>query len=240
MRIQLLIAVAALTISGCMSCQQTDYYKLIRLEGQKDIDIGHQRPDLAVISINDLLKIDIQTGGERRYSFVPPGQANHLMISLKLADKSVMRFTSDRILLKQAGVDDLVLEINKLSYLISCQSKATNRSCSSSELSPVIGGTLDAGKTKWASGDEFADVYSFSALLPFKGAQDTIDQGAWFGYRMNGWRRYYLSLMPKFQRLAPEFGVQLPDVEIDGVIYHIPVVIFRAVSEPVCRTISVD
>lgn len=205
------------------------------------MDVGYERPDLAVIKIDNLVTFYVEIVGEKKVWLVPPSEASALRVSLRLADSAVMRFLDEKISLVGSDGRAAELSIGPIFYHVMChESQAKGRDCSSSEDSPVAVGAPEVAKGYWASGGDFVDVHKFSSKLPFKGAMDTLEEGAWFGHQMRGLRRYFLTLNSSPLSFTSEFSVRLPDVEVNGRIYGLPTLTYRATSEKICRVLSVD
>ena len=123
-----------------------------------------------------------------------------------------------------------MVAIASIEYEVWCRVQAGARICSSSEESPVEG-----PRTKRPGMTASIDRYVFEPLLAFRGANDTLHEGAMFGQRLSGTRRYLVKTAPMAIGRETPIVIAFPDALIDGQVVALPRLEFQAVTEEVCR-----
>lgn len=240
LRLSLLVVAIALQLSGCVSCREASFYKYIANDENHSVKTDFGYPNSAYFDVGNKATFRVGVCGSPNYNSQPK-IAEGVCASLLLVEEAVMQFQDTRLILRNSGGEQTVTSIKEINYEILCQRQPTGeRTCTSSELSPVKGAPPTLTKANWASNNNFADIYHFAADLPFAGAVDTLEQGAWFGNQMSGRRRYRLYIEPFPLKGVHEFSVHLPNVSIDGQQYVLPVLTFRAVTEDICRIVPVN
>ncbi|HET7833043.1 MAG TPA: hypothetical protein VFK88_08780 [Gallionella sp.] len=230
-----LLAAILSMLSGCVSCRQASFYKSISNQEDHDIRTDFYRPDVANFDVDKRATFSVSVCGDKYLS--PPQEANGLCISVLLAESSVMQLQDTKVLLTSSAGNVLSAPIEFIGYHIFCDTgSAGERHCTSTEVSPIKGTTLVPSKTTVTN----LNAYKFAPNLPFTGAADTLEQGAWFGHRLTGWRRYYLNISNVALNGASEISVHLPNVIIDGQVHILPALKFRAVTEEVCHYVKVN
>ena len=225
LRSQLLVLASLLT--GCSSCHVASYYKPTP-DSRKYVQTYTQLPGYAGLKLGDQASAMIAFCGDK---YLPaPGSAVQLCISVELANNSTMRFLDGKVQLTAGAMKPAMVEIASIEYEVWCNVQAGTRICSSSEESPV-----DGPRTKRPGMHAGLDRYLFEPLLAFRGANDTLHEGAIFGQRLIGKRSYLVKTAPIAIGKGTHLVVEFPDVLIDGQTVELPRLEFQAVTEEVCR-----
>ena len=225
LRSQLLVLASLLT--GCSSCHVASYYKPTP-DSRKYVQTYTQLPGYAGLKLGDQASAMIAFCGDK---YLPaPGSAVQLCISVELANNSTMRFLDGKVQLTAGAMKPVMVQIASIEYEVSCRVQAGTRICSSSEESPV-----DGPRTKRPGMHAGLDRYLFEPLLAFRGANDTLHEGAIFGQRLIGKRSYLVKTAPIAIGKGTHLVVEFPDVLIDGQTVELPRLEFQAVTEEVCR-----
>ncbi len=228
LRSQLLVLASLLT--GCSSCHVASYYKPTP-DSRKYVQTYTQLPGYAGLKLGDQASAMIAVCSDNKY-LPAPGSTIQLCMSVELANNSSMRFLDGKVQFTAGAMKPVMVQIASIEYEVSCRVQAGTRICSSSEESPVEG-----PRTKRPGMHAGLDRYLFEPLLAFRGANDTLHEGAIFGQRLIGKRSYLVKTAPIAIGKETPLVIAFPDVLIDGQIVALPRLEFQAVTEEVCRMI---
>ncbi len=230
MKTSIALLVGALLLSGCTHCQVATFYKpstygdsRLRTESVMPTDVG--------IMLGNV-PLSIGVCGNRYLA--PPGDTVMLCISLELDEATTFRFAESMVSLEAGLSAPKAVSMTSVEYEIFCQVVEGKRRCTSNEESPVVGAVNAVNKV---SSVGTVDRYAFDPALEFRGAMDMLHEGAWFGHRLTGKRRYYVRTVSTPILRGAELSVQLPEVIINGNAFTPPKLNFRVVTEEVCRMV---
>lgn len=222
-----LLALASL-LTGCSSCHVASYYKPTPDSG-KQLQTYTQLPGYAGLPLGRQASAMIAVCGDNKY-LPAPGNTIQLCMAVELAANSSMRFLDGKIQLTAGAMKAVMADIASIEYEVWCRVQAGTRICSSSEESPV-----DGPRTKHPGMSAGVDRYVFQPQLAFRGANDSLHEGALLGQRLSGTRRYLVKTAPIAIGKGSRVVVEFPDVLIDGQRVELPRLEFLAVTEEVCR-----
>ncbi len=225
MSIGVVLTAGILVLAGCAHCQVAAFYKPFE-DGDNRLRIDPGVPTHVGITLGTV-PFTIAVCGERYLA--PPGDTVALCISLELDAEDALRFSEPTATIATGGSPPKALSMTTVEYEILCRVEKGKRTCTSSEESPI------AGPVKKVSGTGAIDRYAFDPASEFYGARDTLHEGAWFGDRATGKRRYLIRTLSIPVPKGAELTVQLPEVILNGQVLTSPALKFRAVTEEVCR-----
>ena len=212
-------------LAGCAHCQVATIYKpLVHRDSQFRIDPGV--PTHVGVTLEGM-PFTIAVCGERYLA--PPGDTVALCISVELDAEDALRFSEPTVTIETGGSPPKAISMTAVEYEIHCWVEKGKRSCTSSEESPI------AGQVTKVSGTGTIDRYAFDPAFEFRGARDTLHEGAWFGYRSAGKRNYFVRTLSIPVPKGAELTVQLPEMILNGQVLTPPELKFHAVTEEVCR-----
>jgi hypothetical protein len=148
-----------------------------------------------------------------------------------LDEVTTLRFVDPNVSLGVGLLPPKAVPMTSVEYAIFCRVEKNIRRCTSSEESPTVGVVNKVSKAG------VVDRYAFDPSLEFHGAKDTLHEGAWFGHRLTGKRRYYVRTAAIPVQRGVDLTVQLPTIVINGKAHIPPKLNFRAVTEQVCRLV---
>ncbi len=225
MSIGVVLSAGILVLAGCAHCQVATFYKPLG-HGDSRLRFDPGVPTHVGITLGDV-PFTIAVCGERYLA--PPGDTVALCISLQLDAMDALRFSEPKATIATGGSPPEAISMTAVEYEILCRVVKGERTCTSSEDSPI------AGPVKKVSGTGALDRYAFDPAFEFHGAGDTLHEGAWFGVRPTGKRRYFVRTLSIPVPKGAELTVQLPEVILNGQVLTPPALKFRAVTEEVCR-----
>ena len=161
-RDSLFVAVIALQLSSCVSCREASFYKYIANQENHAVWTNFQRPNFAYFDVANKATFTVGICGGSNY--IPqPKDADRICLDVLLDEQTVMQLQDARILLTNSEGEQTFTPIQEINYVIQCQVKPTGeRTCTSSELSPVKGTTPTITKANRGINNNFADVYHFA------------------------------------------------------------------------------
>lgn len=225
-RRSVLLSLAAL-LTGCSSCQVASYYKPLADNG-KHLQTYAQLPGYVGLTLGGTASAMIAACGDRHPP--APGDSIQLCMSVELASNSSMRFLDGSIRLTAGKMKPVMVQLASIEYEVWCRAdRAGTRVCSSSEESPVDGTRIKR------PGSLGTDRYVFDPMLAFRGAVDSLHEGAVLGHRLSGTRRYLVRTVPLTTGKETHISVRFPDVLVDGQRIAVPPLQFQAVTEELCR-----
>lgn len=229
MRNSVTLIISLFLLSGCMHCQVATFYKPLAETGTR-LRTDSEMPNYAGITLGDVPFTIAVCGGY----LPPPGDTVALCISLELDSTASLRFTEPKVNLGAGASPPKSVPMTTIEYEIYCRVENGERTCTSPEESPVT------GPVQKISGKGSVDRYAFDPASEFRGAKDTLHEGAWFGHRLTGKRRYLVRTVPISVQRGAELTAQLPEVVLNGQVLTPPVLKFRAVTEEVCRFVPLN
>ncbi|WP_319781457.1 hypothetical protein [Oceanisphaera sp. IT1-181] len=227
MKFCIALIIGTLTLSGCMNCQVATFYKP-SISGDSRLRIDSGVPTYVGITLDDV-PMTFEICGDRPLTL--PSNTAALCMTLELDDAATFRFIEPRVKFGVGSSLPKTVSMTSVEYEIFCKVENGVRKCTSTEAAPIT------GDVKRISTMGQLDRYAFDPSLEFRGAKDTLHEGAWFGHRLTGKRLYYIRTVLTPVEQGEELFVQLPEVIINGKVTNLPKLNFRAVTEEVCRMI---
>lgn len=165
--------------------------------------------------------------------FASVNDRHKLCLSILLASESTWQFTEPDIQLASSQFDGAKkVPMAAIGYPVFCETNSTGaRICSSSEESPVDGDRTAAKSSGTVT------RFSFGPTLKFRGAPDRIEQGAYFGHRLTGVRRYTMVTDYISELNGGVVTIKLAPFDLNGRRVVPPPLVVKAVTEEVCRRV---
>lgn len=227
MRNRITILVLLLLLAGCTHCQVATFYKAQSEGGTR----YYIEPNIAGFTLSEVpFTIAICSDSY----LAPPKDTAALCITLELDPSTSLQFSKPKVILSAGLSPPKEVAMTSITYDIYCHDEHGERICTSSEDSPI------AGTVQKLSGNTQINRYTFAPTFEFRGAKDTLHEGAWFGHRLTGKRRYLVRTIPVATQPGAELTAQLPQVIINGRVFTPPTLRFHAVTEEVCRFVPLN
>ncbi len=205
-------------LTGC-ACGPEYFYKPLLDSNTRDISAPEPRYVDWKVDENVLVSFGICGEGSNKV----------VCVSVLAGKGSTVRFESPSVtVVTSAEARTTSLDLGPIEYPIWCNNKNNHRECTSSEESPV-----DGPRTKVINGPSI--TYSFDPGSLFRGADDKYEQGAYFGHRLAGWRRYLTRTTPIPWAIDAGVVIKLPMILVDGHPHSLQGVAFGPVTEKICR-----
>lgn len=227
MKINVVLIASVLFLAGCSHCQVATFYKPFT-SGDNRFRTDSGSPTYVGITLGDV-PFTISVCGDR--PLTPPGDTAALCIALELDAADSLQFSEPTVTIGTDASHHKAVAMTTVEYEISCRVEKGKRICSSTEESPI------AGPVRQVPATGGADRFAFDPTFEFRGAKDTLHEGAMFGHRSKGKRKYYIRTITIPVQRGAELSVLLPEVILNGRVLKVPMVKFRAVTDEVCRLI---
>jgi hypothetical protein len=223
-----LILVATLS-SGCShTCNTETFYKPSN-ERRTGVETSYYPPTSALFSIKEA-SFSVGICGDRYIT--APSDARSICVTIELGPTDSLKFAQPSLTLRLAPGRSKPIALGDIGYEIFCN--PSSNACTSSQDSPT------SSPPRKIHSRTSADRYAFSSALEFRGAADTLHQGAWFGHRLVGKRRYLVRAQVGSFENAQEISVQFPEMLLNGEVFRPPELRYRATTEDLCRTVVVQ
>lgn len=223
------LAFVAVLSAGCTHTCNTEVFYKPAIKQASGIETSYYPPTSALFSVKEAA-FSVGICGDRYIA--RPDTATSICIAIELGRSDSLKFVQTSLTLGLAANRSKPVSLGDIEYEIFCT--PSNHECTSSLDSPTL------SPPRKIHSRSSADRYAFSSSQEFKGAADTLHQGAWFGHRVVGKRRYLIRAQVGSFEGAQELSVQLPEMLLNGEAFKPPELRYRAVTEDVCRTVAVQ
>lgn len=220
----ILIALLAILISGCTTCELKTFYKpdLGKSASLENFDAGH-------------IDWKLSKGAHITFAICADKEKTSICLSVFADEKSIIQFNAQDIFISSGdSTVEEKIKIKSFKYSIFCSIADGIKSCSSSETPPTTPSPIKIETTPIG-----ISTYEFEANQAFLGAKDTLEQGAYFGYRLSGQRHYFANIT-EFKAFPKKLTILMPPVRVNGIEHKIDPIIFTLVEESVCRVLPLQ
>lgn len=227
MRIGIALIAAVLFLAGCANCQVASFYKP-STHGDSRLHSDAGLPTYVGFSLGEV-PFSVAVCADRYLA--APGDTLALCIFMDLGAASSLRFSVPTVTIAVGSSPPAAVSLAAVEYEILCRVENGQRTCTSTEESPI------AGPVRKVAAKGLVDRYAFDPSFEFRGARDTLHEGAWLGHRLAGKRRYAVRTVVIPVQRGAGLSVQLPEMIVNGRAFTPPMLTFRAVTEEVCRMV---
>jgi len=227
-----LLLIAALPLfSSCASvCRQKTFYKPVAAAEYRVATGGTN--EVLQIKPTDAVAIAVQDCGLGKGGTTGPIV---ICLSFRVAEGKRVRLLEPNLLLRDTETNARKVELGQMTYQVQHLRKSDGTWENYSSTASPVTGPLER-KEAYRTSRAYADSYSFSSHLEFTGTEDRSNAlGARLFSASESWREYRTQAIIT-DMSADRFEISLPEVHLDGKPLVIPPILFRRVTESVCRT----